>query len=129
MVLPSGDRPYCRFCPVPCVMVVDWSGGEAPGMDLLDAGGRSFEFEYDLNSPKRGQKVQIKTKEDARAVQRECERMAADGAHRPVVFRAFEQSGTNMHKNVFGERPKEARERPKTRSASGIPFVKRVGKP
>lgn len=104
-------------------MVIVWDRGESPGMDLLDSGGRSFEFEYDLDSPKRGEKVQIKTMEDARHVQRECEKMAADGAHRPVVFRAFEQSGSNMSKNVFGERPPEAKNRPQTRNARGVPYI------
>lgn len=125
-VAPAGaPHPVCPACGSP-EMIVTYEFGESAGIDLQDVGGRSFEFEYDLDSPKRGRKVEIRSMEDARAVQRECERMAADGAHRPVVFRQFEQGKSNMHQNVFGERPEEARRRPITRSKSGVPFISRA---
>lgn len=123
-LISAADAPP-PTCPSPecgAPMIVDWSGG-GPGCDLFSDGG--FEFEWDG-----GEKTHVRTLADVRKIEKKTEELARDGIHRPIRFRDYSQDSSNRDRNLFGEPPREARERPQTRSNSGIPFVGRAtGRP
>ena len=52
-------------------------------------------------------RVEIDSLHTLRKVERESEKMAADGIGQPIRFRAFAQDRSNMSVNTFGEAPSE----------------------
>lgn len=51
--------------------------------------------------------VEIDSLHKLREVERESEKMAADGIGQPILFRGFAQDHSNMGSNLFGEPPSE----------------------
>lgn len=106
-------------CTFPSTMAILF--GRRYGTRPFSDGG--FDFEWDQKSPMKGKVEHISDIEGVRRVEREAEKMANDGVHRPIAFRDYSQNSSNRDTPLFGKR-----EFPKfsTRSKAGVPFVTTV---
>lgn len=100
----QGDLPSCQHCGYPMIWVVP-----RLRMDLrTDGEGKSGEaFQKFTIRDGLNRVVEIDSLSKARQVERESEKMAADGIGQPIRFRAFAQDHSNMQRNTFGDGPAE----------------------
>lgn len=69
-------------------------------------------------------KVVLSSVMDARRLERESEKRAANGEGQQIVFRAFTQDKSNYDRNSLGENPRVPF---RTRNRRGQPFITRRG--
>lgn len=104
----EGGQARCPRCLV-CHELMEWIVPR-PAFDLRSDGeGRSgetfqkFTFLDHLN-----RRVEVSSLRQLRQIERESEKMAADGIGQPIRFRGYAQDHSNMSENTFGERPADA---------------------
>jgi len=100
----QAQLPDCKHCGYPMIWVVP-----RPRMDLrTDGDGASGEtFQKFTCRDGLNRVVEIDSLHKLREVERESEKMAADGLGQPIRFRGFSQNASNMQANTFGEPPSE----------------------
>lgn len=99
-----GQLPACRHCGYPMIWVVP-----RLRMDLRTDGEGTSGQRFQKFTARDGLNnlVEIDSLHKLRQVERESEKMAADGIGQPIRFRAYAQDHSNMGQNTFGDGPAE----------------------
>ena len=102
-----GGRDTRPACP-DCGRIMDWVIPRLR-LDLRADGEGTSGATFQKFTIRDGQNnlVEIDSLHKLRQVERESEKMAADGIGQPIRFRAFAQDHSNMSVNTFGEGPSE----------------------